>query len=60
MIQKFLPEICKLYNIDDIIARDLYVYFGTKTGMYDMKQAAIISYTQLLKHMDGPGYYPIL
>ena len=55
----FSLEIQKLYNIDDIIADDRSVYVEINKCHYVMKQSAIISYLQLVKHMDGHGYYHI-
>ena len=53
------PEIRALYMIDYLIDSDGYVYVEIKKGMYGLKQAAVIAYQQLVKHIDGHGYYPI-
>ena len=55
----FPPEIKALYMIDAPIDSDGYVYVEIKKGMYGLKQSAVIAYQQLVKHLDGHGYYPI-
>ena len=55
----FPPEIKALYMIDSLIASDGYVYIEIKKGMYGLKQAAVIDYQQLVKNIDGHGYYHI-
>ena len=56
----FTPEIRALYMIDSIIDSDAYVYVDINKGRYGLKQAAVIVYQQLVKNIDGHGYYPIL
>ena len=51
----FSLEVHKLYNIDDIIANDGYEYAEINKVVYSLKQYLIISYVQLVKHMDGHG-----
>ena len=46
--------------IDSLIDYDGYVYVEINKGMYGLKQAAVITYQQIVKHLDGHGYYPIL
>ena len=55
----FPPEISKLYNIDNIIVNDGYVYVEINKGMYGPKQDAIIAHLKLVKHVDGYGHYLI-
>ena len=55
----FPPEIKALYMIDSLIDSDRYVYVDINKGMYGLKQAAVIAYQQLVKHIDVHGYYPI-
>ena len=46
--------------IDSLIGSDWYVYVDINKGMYGLKQSAVIAYQQLVQHLDGHGYYPIL
>ena len=55
----FTPEIKALYMIDSLIGSDGYVYVDINKGRYGLKQAAVIVYQQLVKKIDGHGYYPI-
>ena len=55
----FPPEIKAFYMIDPLIDSDGYVYVEIKKGIYGIKQAAVITYQQLVKHLDGHSYYPI-
>ena len=45
--------------IDSLIDSDGYVYVQINKGMYGLKQASVIAYQQLVKNLDGHGYYPI-
>ena len=45
--------------IDSLIDSYGYVYVDIKKGMYGLKQAAVIAYKKLVKHIDGHGYYHI-
>ena len=54
----FRPYIIALYQIDGLFAEDEYVYI--KIIKYGLKQAATISYNQLIYHMEPHGYYPVL
>ena len=56
----FPPEIKALYMIDSLIDSDGYFYVDINKGMYGLKQAAVIAYQQLVKHLNSHGYYPIL
>ena len=51
------PDVRALYHFDGLIAEDVYVYIKIIKGMYVLKQAAIISYNQLISYMDTHGYY---
>ena len=55
----FPPEIKALYMIDSLIEYDGYVYVEINKVVYGLKQAAVISYQQLVKHLYSHGYYPI-
>ena len=39
----------KLYNIDNIISNDVYVYVEINIGIYGLKKAEIIVYLHLAK-----------
>ena len=54
----FSPTFRKLYNIDQKIATDGYIYCIILRGMYGLKQAAILAYRQLVDHLRKYGYYP--
>ena len=53
------PDVRDRYHIEVLIAADGYVYIKTINGMYGLKQAAIITYNQLIYHMDPHGYYTV-
>jgi hypothetical protein len=55
----FNKEFRKLYNINEIIADDGYVYCEILKGMYGLKQAAILAYLQLKEKLQRHGYEPI-
>ena len=54
------PDIRARYQTDGLIAADGYVYIKVVKGMYGPKQAAIISYNQLISNMEPQGYYAVL
>ena len=45
--------------IDSIIDSEGYVYVDINKGVYGLKQAAVIAYQKLVKHIDGHSYHPI-
>ena len=45
--------------IDSLIDSDGYVYVEINKGSYVLKQAAVIAYQKLVKHIDGHSYHPI-
>ena len=55
----FDDELKKLYNIDEVVADDNYVYCEIKKGMYGLKQAAILAYKQLKEILEKEGYYTL-
>ena len=55
----FPPYIRAFYHIDGLIEEDVYVYIKTIKCMYSLKQAANISYNQLITHMEPHEYYPV-
>ena len=57
---KYIPEdIRQLYNLNDKVAEDGYIYVKIKRGMYGLKQAAILAHEQLVKNLEPFGYSPI-
>ena len=56
---KYFPEkFIQLYNLQNNINEDGYIYCEIKKGMYGLKQAAILAYKQLVKNLANEGYYP--
>ena len=54
-----IPEdIRERYNLSKILHNG-YIYIKIKKGMYGLKEAAILAYNKLLKHLTPRGYYPI-
>ena len=47
------------YNIEEKVSIG-YIYMRIKQGMYGLKQAAILAYEQLVKHLKNHGYYPVV
>ena len=54
----FSEKFKKLYELDDKINQDGYIYCVIKKGMYGLKQAAILAYNQLKNNLDRYGYSP--
>ena len=54
----FPPDIVSKYNLDRI-AHNGYVYIKIKKGMYGLKQAALLAYNKLVKHLKPFGYSPV-
>ena len=53
---KYIPEdIITTYNLTS----DGYVYVKIKKGMYDLKQATILAYNNLVNNLQNDGYFPI-
>ena len=52
----FLEDIRIRYNIEEKFSRG-FIYVRIKQGMYGLKQAAILTYKQLMKHLKTRGYY---
>ena len=55
----FNEEFRNLYNINEIIADDGYVYCEILKGMYGLKQAVLLAYLQLKEKLNQHGYEPI-
>ena len=57
---KYFPsDIKAMYNIDDLVAKDGYVYVKIKKGMYGLEQAAILAYDHLCDNLGQYGYHPV-
>ena len=52
----FDKELRALYNIDELVDSDGYVYCEVKLGMYGLKQAAILAFNQLKGRLKAKGY----
>ena len=55
----FREDIRIRYNLEEKISRG-YIYVKIKWGMYGLKQAAILAYEHLVKHLKTRGYYPAI
>ena len=54
---EFFQENIKLrHYLKEKVSRD-FIYVRIKQGMYGLKQAAILTYKQLMKHLKTRGYY---
>ena len=51
-------DIILKYNLEELEHYG-YGYVRIKKGMYDLKQAAILTHEQLVKNLGADGYYPI-
>ena len=56
----FPPDIRALYQIDRFIVEDGYVFIKIIKGIYDLKQAAIITSKQIIAHMEPHIYYSVI
>ena len=54
----FSDEFKLLYNINEIIAPDGFVYCKIVKGMYGLKQTARLAYDELVMHLKKYGYTP--
>lgn len=52
----FDKELRELYNLDELIDSDGYIYCEVKLGMYGLKQAAILAFNQLKTRLEAKGY----
>ena len=48
-----------LYNLKSTIADDGYIYCAIRKGLYGLKQAAILTYQQLVTNLALYGYAPL-
>ena len=55
----FMEDIRIWYNFEEKISRG-FIYVRIKRVMYGLKQAAILAYDQLVKHLNNHGYYPVI
>jgi hypothetical protein len=58
-LSQFPPDIIQKYNLLTISTSDGYVYIRINKGMYGLKQAALLAYDQLVRHLVPYGYYPV-
>jgi len=57
---KHFPQNIKdKYNIANLIEEDDCVYVKIKKGMYGLKQAAILTYENLVRNLSQYGYRPV-
>ena len=58
---KHIPEdIKKLYNLNEKVTDNANIYISIKTGMYGLKQAAILAYENLKQKLQPFGYAPVI
>ena len=58
-LRYFPPDIITLYNLDEIVTRDGFIYIEIHKGMYGLKNAAILAYNNLKKNLLPFGYVPV-
>ena len=57
---KYFPmDIRSRYNLENIVHKD-YIYIKIQKGMYGLKQAAVLAYTQVSSLLKKAGYQPIV
>ena len=52
------PDMIQKYNLHKKVASDGYFYIKTKKIMYDLKQAAVFAYINLVKKIAPHSYVP--
>ena len=57
-LRYFPPDIITLYNLDEIVTRDGFIYIEIHKGMYGLKNAAILAYNNLKKNLLPFEYVP--
>ena len=55
----FQEDFQTLYKLHNKISLNGYVYCEAMLGMYSLKQAAILAYTQIKERLGQEGYRPI-
>ena len=55
----FPQDIRDRYGLDKKVTSSGHIFIKIKKGMYGLKQAAILAYEQLRKHLEKHGYRPI-
>ena len=58
LLKYFPADIIEKYELNKKVATDGYVYIKIKKGMYGLKQAAILAYSQLVTKLQPFGYFP--
>ena len=53
-------DIKQLYNLQEKVTANGYIYIRIKKGMYGLKQAAILAYDNLQKNLKPFGYAPVI
>ena len=56
----FTHEIRKIYNLDELVHSNDYVYINIQEGMYGLKQAAILVYNEVSTLLKKAGYQTIM
>lgn len=58
-IRNFPLDIIEFYKLTEKQTKDGYIYIRIKKGMYGLKQAALLGYQQLVRHLEPHGFHPI-
>jgi len=57
-IRHILDDIIVRVNLSSIVTPDGWIFLKIKKGMYDLKQAALLAYQQLVTNLAPHGYTP--
>ena len=57
--QYFPEDIITRYSLRELLASDGYIYIKITKGMYELKQASVLAYNNLVKNLKDHGYAPI-
>ena len=56
----FPPDIRERYNLDFKVTVSGHIFIKVKNGMYGLKQAAILAYDNMKKHLATHKYHQII
>lgn len=59
LLKYFPADIIKKYNLAQLVHSDGYVYIKIKKRIYGLKQAVVLAYNKLIKHLEPYGYYSV-
>jgi len=55
----FSKDMIDRYNLQDLVFEKRLCIRQDKKGMYGLKQAALLAYNKLVKHLAPFGYHPL-